>query len=71
MPENIVYVPPVTRDIQAAIIGTLRRFTAAGEIDRMTVKPDYRGDSVVPTALHYRATHRHKKGSFDPKIRIW
>jgi hypothetical protein len=70
-PVNIVYVPPATRDALQMVIGTLRRFAKKGLIDHMSVDPDYRGASVVPTALHYHATSRGEPGSVEPTIRIW
>lgn len=70
-PVNIVYVPPAIRYTMTMVIGTLRRFAKEGLIDHMTVDPDYRGDSVVPTAIHYHATSRGEPGSFEPTIDIW
>lgn len=70
-PMNIVYVPPAIRYTMTKVIGTLRRFTEEGLIDHMSVEPDYRGASVVPTALHYHAASHGKPGSIEPTIKIW
>ncbi|HEX7874509.1 MAG TPA: hypothetical protein VF475_16470 [Sphingobium sp.] len=69
--ENIGYVTPEGAAALSLAIGTLKRFTAEGLIDNMTVNPEYRGASIVPTRIAMHATHRSKKGEFNPSVEIW
>ncbi|WP_316364378.1 hypothetical protein [Candidatus Thiodiazotropha sp. CDECU1] len=39
IPQNTVYVPPETKDIQAQIIGTLIKFVEDGLIDNLKAEP--------------------------------
>lgn len=70
-PQNIVYVPPFTAEARELLLGTLVRLLQDGTIDQMEVKPDYRGTSIIPTAITMRAWHSVKKGSFGGTIQIW
>lgn len=68
---NAVFVPPAIVGIRAMLIGTLTRFIEQGLIDRMTVTPEYRGDSFVPARLRFHASHSTRRGEFIPVIEIW
>lgn len=71
--RNVVFVPPATRDTQRMLIGTLQRLMKEGQINKLTVDPAYRGDSLVPTRVVYHASHsqRPEAGQFEPAIEIW
>ena len=71
VPANVTFVPPAILPIREELIGTLTRFIEEGLIDRMTVSPEYRGDSFVPARLRFDATHSSRPGSFHPVIEIW
>lgn len=69
--ENVTYIPPAIAEARDMVIGTLQRFVADGLIDRMSVEPEYRGNSFVPIRIAFHATHSKKDGSFEPTIEIW
>jgi len=70
-PENITYVPPGIPEIKDQLTGTLIRSTRDGLIDNLRVTPEYKGNSFVPARIRMFATHKTKKGSFNPVIEIW
>jgi hypothetical protein len=69
--ENIVYVPPGIPELKAQNTDTLIRFFKDGLIDNLTVTPEYKGDSLVPSRIVIKATHGSKGGSFEPTIEVW
>lgn len=69
--ENVSFVSPEAADALALVIGTLKRFTAEGLVNRMTVDPEYRGDSLVPARIVFHATHDRKEGGFHPVVEVW
>jgi hypothetical protein len=71
IPQNTLYVPPETKDIQTKIIGTLIRFVKEGLIDSLRAEPEYKGDSFVPSKIHMYTGHSGKEGQFNPTIEIW
>jgi hypothetical protein len=71
VPANVVYVPEVTAEIKNMITGTLIRFVEEDLIDNLSVEPEYKGKSVVPSRIVMKATHHTKEGQFIPAIEIW
>ena len=72
VPQNIVYVPPQAAEARTLIIGTLRRFVSEGLIDKLTVTPEYRGNSFIPSRIVFHAIDSHgKHGAFDPTVEVW
>ena len=69
--HNIVYVPPGIPDINDQITATLMRFFKEGRINKLDVKPEYTGNSFVPSKIRMKAWHSDKQGSFEPCIDIW
>ncbi len=71
VPPNVVYVPVKAASAHGTIVGTLRRMIREGSLDRMEVKPVWKGKSFVPGAIRFHAWHSAKAGSFDPEIVVW
>lgn len=69
--SNVVYVPADVSAINDEITETLVRLFRAGLISRLTVTPEYKGDSYVPSRIVFRATHSEKPTVFEPNISIW
>jgi hypothetical protein len=69
--ENMAYVPPGISALKDQNTETLIRFFKEGLIDNLTVTPDYKGESLVPTRINIKATHSTKSGTFEPSIEIW
>jgi hypothetical protein len=70
-PENIAYITPEAAEARLLIIGTLRRFADEGLIDNMSVRPEYKGKSIVPSRLVMEASSSKKPGGFNPTIEVW
>jgi hypothetical protein len=70
-PENTVFVPHGVSEAINQITGTLIRFFNEGLINKLSVEPEYRGKSAIPTKLKMRAWHTDKQGEFNPSVNIW
>lgn len=71
VPENMVYVPPGISELKDQNTETLIRFFKEGLIDNLTVTPEFKGESLVPSRIAIMATHSTKAGTFEPSIEIW
>lgn len=69
--ENLAYITPQAFAARALAIKTLTRMVRNGTVDQMTVEPDYRGASVVPTRIRMKAWKEGKEGTFEQVIDIW
>lgn len=70
-PENIVYIPPAAREPLDIAVRALKRQVEDGLADRMEVIPEYRGTSVVPSRIRFRAWHGSKPGSLELAMAVW
>ena len=68
---NAVYVPDGIAEIKDQFTGTLVRFTNEGLINQLAVEPEYRGKSLIPCKINFRAWHSEKSGGFNHSIEIW
>jgi hypothetical protein len=68
---NVVYVPAGIPEIKDRLTDTLIRYYEDGVIDNLTVTPEYKGNSFIPSKILFRATHSSKEGIFEPSIDIW
>lgn len=71
IPPNIVYVPGGIPEIKNQITETLIRFVQDGLVDNLTVNPEYKGNSFVPSKIVMETFHSGKPGEFNPTIEIW
>lgn len=71
IPQNSVFVPLGISEIKNRLTGTLARFVSEGQINNLTVEPEYKGESFIPSRIKMRAWHTDKKGEFTPSIEIW
>jgi len=70
-PPNMGYITPEAAEVRAIVIGTLTRFMQEDVIDRLTVVPDYKGDSIVPSRITMTASHSGEGGSIGTTIDVW
>ncbi|AQR74890.1 hypothetical protein BXU08_15590 [Sphingomonas sp. LM7] len=70
-PRNIVYVTPDAAEAHAAIVGRLRRFVQGHEENELEIRPEYKGGSIVPTRIHFIASHRSGGERFEEEVRVW
>jgi hypothetical protein len=59
-PLNVVYVPAGIPGIKDRLTGALTRFYQEGLIDQLSIKPVYKGDSIVPSKIQIKAWHSTK-----------
>jgi hypothetical protein len=71
IPANVVYVPAIAAEAKDMITGTLVKFVKDDLIDNLSVEPEYKGNSIVPSRIVMKATHQTKEGQFVPTIEIW
>jgi len=71
IPQNVVYVTHAAADAREIMLGTLMRLVREGVVNKLDVKPEYRGTSFVPIRILITARHRTGPGSFVPVIEVW
>jgi len=71
VPENTTFVPLGISDIKNQVTGTLVRFLEEGTINKLTIEPEYKGKSFIPSKIKMRAWHSDKKEKFNPSIEVW
>jgi len=70
-PRNIVYITPEAAETRATIAGNLRRFLMADEANDVEVVPEYKGTSIVPTRIRFKARHKRGGAPFEQLVNIW
>lgn len=65
------YVTPEAARARALLIGTLERLRDEGVADRVSVEPDYRRESLVPTRIRFKAWHSNGGGMFEAVVEVW
>jgi hypothetical protein len=68
---NIVYVTPEAAAAHAQLTEMLSRYVERDLVDHLEIEPDYRGLSIVPTRIRFKATHSHGGESFERVIGVW
>ncbi|MDB5804419.1 MAG: hypothetical protein JWN73_1741 [Betaproteobacteria bacterium] len=68
---NAAYVPPAVVVVQERLNETLRRYLSEGRIDNLSVDPEYKGKSLVPTRIRVSARKDGRAGEFTTVIGIW
>ena len=68
---NQSWITPEAAYVRDLVIGTLGRFFEDGVIDELSVIPDYKGDSLVPSSITMSATRSGQGGEFTTTIDVW
>ncbi|MBK7161308.1 MAG: hypothetical protein IPH79_01900 [Sphingomonadales bacterium] len=71
IPANVVFVPEAAADAKALITETLIKYVEDDLINKLTVEPEYKGNSFVPSRIVMKASHSDKHGGFEPTIKVW
>lgn len=69
--QNQVYVTPAAAESNRLLVLTIEKFVADGLLNQMDVRPEYRGDSLVPSKLVFEAWNTEGDGRFEPSIEVW
>jgi hypothetical protein len=71
-PENVVYVPAGFGAIRDETwTNVVIQLAQAGDVDEISVIPEYKGSSLVPTRIRLRAWHSEKSGRLDSTLEVW
>jgi len=70
-PENVVYIPPAARIAKDRTTAELIELFRNGLADQMSVIPEYRGDSFVPSHLLVSAWRSERAPAYEKPIAIW
>lgn len=70
-PLNLAYVTPEAAAARETAIEALARSVEEGKVDQMTVSPEYRGDSIVPSRITFVARHSEREGGFELAVEVW
>lgn len=68
---NAAYVPPEVIPVQQRLLATLERYRREGRIDTLTVAPEYKGRSLIPSRIRVQAGKEGRVGAFTTVIGIW
>jgi len=71
VPANTLYVPPGIAAIKASIDRTIQEMVNAGQVAAYEAKPEYKGNSFVPSKIIISASHPKKEGGLNPIINVW
>jgi hypothetical protein len=71
IPQNVVYVPCRVLDIQDEIISMLMPVVKKGPGVDFECRPEYKGNSIVPAKIRYKASHSQTNWKLDRTIDIW
>ncbi len=68
---NTAYVTPQAAEQKALIDATLIDLAEQGLLNSFELEPEYRGDSLIPTKLTFRANHKGEGERFDLTVEVW
>jgi len=71
IPQNTLYVPLGFAAIKQRLDGTIQKMVADGNISKYEARPEYKGNSFIPSKIKIMASHHEKQGAFNPTIEIW
>lgn len=70
--HNIGYITPEAEEARSLLISVLERDVEEGTIDQMSIVPDYRGDSIIPTRIRFQAWHSERRGGeYETVVEVW
>jgi hypothetical protein len=68
---NIVYVTPEAAAAHALLTEMLSHYVEHDLVDRLEILPDYKGLSIIPTRIRFKARHSRGGETFERTIEIW
>lgn len=68
---NTGYVTPEAAASHASLIEMLSAYVARDRLDHLEILPEYKGESIVPTRIVFKASHSKGGDSFERVIEIW
>lgn len=71
VPQNIVYVPRGIAEIKRGIDATIGEMVKEGAVTKYVARPEYKGNSFIPSRIVIETSHPEKPGALNPTINIW
>jgi len=68
---NTAYVTPEAAAQKKVMDATLVDLAEQGLLNSFELEPEYRGDSLIPAKLTFRANHAGEGDRFDLTVEIW
>ena len=68
---NTAYVTPEAAAEKELIDATLVDLAEQGLLNSFELEPEYRGESLIPTKLTFRANHKGEGERFDLTVEVW
>lgn len=70
--HNNGYITPEAEEARSLLISVLERDVEEGTIDQMSIVPDYRGASIIPTRIRFKAWHSQRAGGdYETVVEVW
>lgn len=69
--QNIVYVPRGIAEIKRGMDATIGKMVQEGAVTQYVARPEYKGNSFIPSKIIIETSHPDKPGAFNPTINIW
>jgi hypothetical protein len=71
IPQNTLFVPIGVAAVKKMLDGTVQKMVGDGNISKYEARPEYKGNSFIPSKIRINASHHEKSGAFNPVIDIW
>ncbi len=71
IPPNVVYAPDALVEQRNRAIQSIQAWAKAGQVDKLDVRPEYKGSSFVPSKTHMIASHSVRGSSQTLTLDIW
>ncbi|MFB2538357.1 MULTISPECIES: hypothetical protein [unclassified Acinetobacter] len=68
---NTVYVPIGVSAMKDKIDNTFINYAHEGLINKLKVKPVYKGNSFIPSKIVYEGSHSNRDGNISLELDIW
>lgn len=68
---NTAYVTPEAAAQKETMDATLIDLAEQGLLNSFELEPEYKGDSLIPAKLTFRANHKGEGERFDLTVEIW
>jgi hypothetical protein len=69
---NIVYITPEAAEARSLLISVLEQDVEEEAIDQMRIVPDYKGTSIIPTRIRFKAWHSQRAGgAYETVLEVW
>lgn len=69
---NVVYITPEAAEARSLLISVLEQDVEEEAIDQMRIVPDYKGNSIIPTRIRFKAWHSQRAGGeYETVLEVW